>query len=125
MSATELVEEMLALETQLLHGDYRDDASLADSLLACEFREVHAGGGLSTRAEVLAWLRSKDPEARWAFADFEVQVLAADLRLCTYHARQVAPRLSTGRGARHVSLWVRQTDAQSWQLHYHQATRLA
>lgn len=125
MSEEALVQEMLALELQLLHGDYRQVASGAERLLAPGFREVHAGGGQSSRAEVLAWLRHKEPAARWAFEEVEVQALAPNLRLLTYVARQVAPQPSASRGARHVSLWSRQAGEAGWQLCFHQATRIA
>lgn len=124
MSDSALVREMLALELQLLHGDHGRDSSEAEELLAPDFREVHAAGGLSSREEVLAWLRHKDPAARWAFADFEVRELAPGLRLVSYLARQVAPQPSASKGARHASLWRCQTGEPGWQLYFHQATRV-
>lgn len=118
------VQDMLALETLLLHADHSADAAVAAQLLADDFREVHAGGGVAGRAEVLAWLQRKDPAARWDFHDVAVQQLAPGLRLVTYHAQQVAPQRSTGKGARHLSLWRQAAVPQGWQLYFHQATKV-
>jgi hypothetical protein len=118
MSVKPLLAELLDLELRLLHGDPAE----AESLLADDFREVHAGGGLASREEVLAWLHAKGTAARWELSDFTVQELGPGLCLCTYHARQVAPRPSTSQGARHASLW--QQGAAGWQLRFHQATRV-
>lgn len=115
-----MLADMLALELRLLHGDPGE----ADALLAEDFREVHAGGGVASREEVLAWLHAKDPAARWELAGFAVQVFGPDLCLCTYHARQIAPRPSTSQGARHASLWQRRPATGDWQLCFHQATRV-
>lgn len=123
MSADPL-QEMLTLELSLLHGDHSGAVSLAAQLLAEDFREVHAAGGEAGRAEVLAWLQGKDPAARWEFSDFAVQLLAPGLRLVTYHAQQVAPQRSAGKGARHASLWRQAAVPQGWQLCFHQSTKV-
>lgn len=120
MNEVALLAEMQALELRLLHGDPGE----AEALLAGDFREVHAGGGVASREEVLAWLHAKDPAARWELSDFAVQELGPGLCLATYHARQVAPRPSAGQGARHASLWQRLEAAAGWQLRFHQATRV-
>ena len=125
MSSPELADVLLALETQLLHGDHRHDPGLAERLLAPGFREVHAGGGAASRAAVLDWLRNKDPAARWSFADFAVEAVSQSVALVTYQARQVAPLPATSQGARHVSLWVREAGRGDWQLYFHQSTRIA
>lgn len=117
-------QDMLALELALLHGDHSGAANAAERLLAGDFREVHGAGGTATRAEVLDWLRTKDPAARWEFSEFAVSELAEGLRLVTYHALQVAPQRSGSKGARHVSLWRFSAQLQEWQLYFHQATRV-
>lgn len=124
MSSPGPVQEMLALEALLLHGDHAAAAGLAEQLLADDFREVHAAGGEASRAEVLAWLQAKDPAARWEFTGFAVQEPVSGLRLVTYHAQQVAPQRSGSKGARHVSLWRRAPLPQGWQLYFHQATKV-
>lgn len=124
MSASTAVQEMQELESLLLHGDHGADTSMAEQLLAADFREVHAAGGDASRAEVLAWLRAKDPAARWSFSGFAVQEPLPGIRLVTYHAQQVAPQRSASKGARHVSLWRSAATPQGWQLHFHQATKV-
>lgn len=113
-------QEMLALEDALLHGDHAGAAAL----LAEDFLEVHAAGGVATRDEVLQWLRTRDAAARWDFSDFSVQELAAGLRLVTYHAIRTAPQRSASKGARHASLWRYSPQLQQWQLCFHQATKV-
>jgi hypothetical protein len=124
MSGSDPVQDMLALEALLLHGDYSADAAVAEQLLADDFREVHAAGAEAGRAAVLAWLRSKDPAARWEFSDFAVQEAAPGVRLVTYHAQQVAPQRSGSKGARHISVWRTAVTPRGWQLCFHQATKV-
>ena len=125
MNPAELAARMQALELQLLHADHSGDPALAERLLAGDFCEVHGAGGVASRAEVLAWLRGKDPKARWALSEFTAQELSPTVSLVTYHARQVAPQASRSQGARHVSLWRQTPGGRDWQLCFHQATRVA
>lgn len=124
MSASALQQEMLALESALLHDDHAAAPAALERLLADAFIEVNAVGGETSRSEVLRWLLQKDPGARWEFTGFEVAELAPGLRLVRYHAQQIAPQRSPSKGARHVSLWSFNLARQAWQLRFHQATKV-
>lgn len=115
--------DMLACEQHLLHGDFRDDPGALERLFAPDFVEI-SHGRVSDRAQVIAWLLQKDPEARWAFNDLQVTELAPGVRLVRYHAQQILPQPSQGNGALHSSIWCFSKEMQLWQLRFHQATRL-
>lgn len=117
------VDDMLACEQQLLHGDFRGDHAGMQRLLTADFIEI-SHGRVSDRAQVIAWLLGKDPDARWAFDDMHVTELAPGIRLARYRAKQVQPQPSQGSGALHSSIWCFSSDLQCWQLRFHQATRL-
>lgn len=124
MSGTTLKQEMQALEAELLHGNHAADPAALERLLADDFIEVNAVGGETSRSEVLRWLLQKDLAARWEFSGLEASEIAPGLRLVRYHAQQIAPQRSAGKGARHVSLWCFNAALQIWQLRFHQATKV-
>ena len=117
------IDDMLACEQQLLHGDFRNDVARLEQLLTSDFVEI-SHGRISDRAQVIAWLLDKDPAARWTFTDVHVTDLARAVRLVRYHAKQVQPQPSQGNGALHSSIWCFDTDLRCWRLRFHQATRL-
>lgn len=118
-----LAADMLACEQALLHGDFRDDIVGLDRLLAPDFVEI-SNGRVSERAQVVAWLMRKDPEARWAFDDMHVTELAQGVRLVRYRAKQVLPQPSAGNGALHSSIWCFSAEQHCWQMEFHHSSRL-
>ncbi len=119
------IAEMQACEEGLLHNDFRGSRPVLGKFLADDFIEVSSSGAISIRQSVVEWLLHKDPEARWHLRDLSVTDLAPDLRLVRYHAQQIAPMPSTGKGALHASLWSYNRTLRCWQLRFHQATKIS
>lgn len=115
---------MLACEETLLHSDFSAAPDLLDGMLTADFVEVSSTGRITARADVVRWLLHKDVAARWQFNDLCVSELSAELRLVRYHAQQLLPEPSAGKGALHCSLWSFSAALQHWQLRFHQATRI-
>jgi hypothetical protein len=116
--------QMQVCETALLHTDFIRQPDLLELMLAHDFQEI-SGAGRSSREAVRQWLLQKDPRARWELDQFETSELTPDLRLVTYHARQVIPERSASKGSLHSSLWSYSKHMQCWQLRFHQASKLA
>ncbi len=110
-----------ALEQALLHTDFREAVHELEAVLAPDFIEIGPHGQVVERRQVIQWLLTKDPAARWDFSDWQQQALAPGWVLLNYHARQVAPLASGSSGSRRASLWRRDESGQ-WQLVFHQAT---
>lgn len=123
MSTQKLKNTIRALEELLLHQDYSDNPSALDAMLAQEFHEINPDGQTVSREAVMAWLLNKDAAHRWEFRDFKARILAPGLVLATYRAKQIFPEKPASNGARHASLWKEAAD-QSWQLLFHQSTRI-
>lgn len=117
------IADVLACEQTLLHADFRGDRAALEQLLAPDFVEI-SNGRVSTRADVIAWLLRKDPAARWSFDDVHAVDLAEGVRLLRYRAKQIMPEASQGNGALHSSIWCFSHATHSWQLHFHQATKI-
>ena len=56
-------------------------------------------------------------------ATWQVDEPASGVRIVRYHAVRTTPAAAS-KGARHVSLWQRQSGTGRWQLHFHQSTRV-
>lgn len=117
-----LMATLQALEQALLHTDFREDPSQLERLLAPDFVEVNPMGMPTDRQAVVAWLLAKNPQDRWQFSEWQLEPVGPGAILVRYHAVRTSPA-STSKGARHVSLW-RQTSAGSWQLCFHQSTKV-
>ncbi|MEY4640630.1 MAG: hypothetical protein RLZZ227_624 [Pseudomonadota bacterium] len=115
---------MQGFEETLLHSDFSGDPAALDAWFAADFTEVSPGGGVSSREQVMTWLLHKDPLARWQLSDLSAGELAPGLRLVRYHAKQIAPQVSTSKGALHCSFWQFNASLQRWQLRFHQATKI-
>lgn len=115
---------MYSLEEKLLHSDFSHTPQALDALLATDFVEVSASGTQNSRAAVCQWLLQKDKAARWDLSDLSVLELGPTLRLVRYHALQIAPVRSGSKGALHVSLWCCATEGASWQMSFHQSTKV-
>ena len=124
-AGADMQAEMLACEEALLHTDFSGNPALLEALLAGDFCEISPQGTVSDRHAVIAWLLQKNPAQRWQIDELTVKELAPGLRLASYRAQHILPVKSAGKGARHSSLWSYSKSLQCWQLHFHQATRIA
>lgn len=119
-----IVAQMQACEIALLHTDFIRQPDLLELMLAQDFQEI-SSAGRSGRESVRQWLLQKDPRARWELDHFETSEITPELRLVTYHARQVIPEKPANKGSMHSSLWCYSKHMQCWQLRFHQASKLA
>lgn len=124
MDILNLAEHIRILEELLLHQDFSNSPEALEAMLCDSFREVNPDGREVSREAVINWLLAKSPTARWEFSEFDVTELAPDLALATYKARQVLPENTSSGGARHCSLWRENGPGKTWQLIFHQSTRL-
>ena len=122
MEILNLPEHIRILEELLLHQNFSASPEALDAMFSSEFREINPKGEVISRDAVISWLISKNPDSRWEFREFEVQSLAPDLALATYHARQILPSDSSSGGARHCSIWKLDGAGAAWQLCFHQST---
>ncbi|MBT6043158.1 MAG: DUF4440 domain-containing protein [Gammaproteobacteria bacterium] len=124
MDILNIEEHLRTLEELLLHQDFSSSPEALEAMLSEEFREVNPDGEIISRESVVTWLKQKDGLARWQFSEFEVQKLAPGLAQATYHAKQSHAEKQNSKGARHCSLWQLNTKTNSWQMVFHQSTRL-
>lgn len=124
MTIRVLQEYIRVLEDRLLHGDHSVHPEGLQALLGDKFREINPDGRVVSRDDVITWLLEKDPSYRWEFSDFEIQELGPGLVLASYRAKQVVPKKRGSKGARHCSLWHKQAGRETWQMAYHQSTRV-
>lgn len=114
-----LSRTILQLEERILHQPF--DENIA-ALLADDMWEIGSSGVKHSRDEICQWLKIKPADACWQLSDFKLQELSADLLLCSYRARQIAPAISASAGALHSSLWKK--GEHGWQMCFHQGTKL-
>lgn len=115
-SADEGVPSVIALERRLLQPSVRASPTALDALLDPGFREVDASRRVWTRDRIMRALTS-DPGTAMPVHDEDMdgRHLADDLILLTYLS------YSSGRRARHSSLWGFDAIA-GWRLLHHQGT---
>jgi ribonuclease HI len=109
-----VLEEVVALELQLLDPAVRADREAVERLLHPEFREIGASGRLWDRASMVAAL-AQDPGTGARASEIDARFVAEDLVLVTYVTD------SDDGHARRSSLWVRGEDG--WRVLFHQGTR--
>ena len=125
MDILNLPEHIRILEELLLHQDFSTSPEQLEAMLGEDFREIDRNGQEVSRERVIGWLLGKNPTSRWAFTDFQVRHLADGLVLATYQARQVYPEGVSAGGAVHCSIWRENHPGKTWQLVFHQSTRIA
>lgn len=116
----QLTDILYELELSLLHESFADRH---EKLLAPDLKEINAIGEVQKRESIIAWLKTKAAEARWDIRGFEVLSLSPELALCTYQAKQIAPRVSSSGGSMHSSLW-KNNPAAGWQMVFHQTSKM-
>jgi hypothetical protein len=122
MESSALAELIQQLELKLLQTDLNANPALIDELLAQDFEEIDNHGHLHSRADVIDWLKRKDPNLHWAFRDFRVKMLANDLLLAIYALQKQDQAGNQVSGSIRTSLWQRQGD--NWKMIFHQATKI-
>lgn len=125
MSNQKLKNTIRALEELLLHQDFSSSPSTLDAMLAQEFHEINPDGQTVSREDVFDWLLKKDAAHRWQYHDFKTRILAPGLVLATYQAKQIFPEKPESKAARHTSLWKEVAADNTWQLLFHQSTRIS
>ncbi len=111
---------LLQKELSLLHDEFSDKTK---KLLGDELWEISTDGSIHTKEEVCYWLTSKVSDSRWEIKNFEINELADGLALARYWAKMIAPKISESKGALHSSLWKKNAKG-SWQMVFHQATKI-
>ncbi|EJL52434.1 hypothetical protein PMI09_03910 [Rhizobium sp. CF122] len=120
----DLSEHLQSLEQLLFESEVRSSRSALESLLAPEFREIGASGGLYLYEDIISALLAEPPDgtAR-TLTDFEMQLLSPDLALVTYRAMRTVPASPPVRSLR-SSVWRYDADGQ-WRMVFHQGTLTA
>jgi len=108
------LEEVVALELELLRPATRAAPDRLDRLLHPDFREVGASGRVWERAALIDAVAAEEPGEPRAAEDVAARRVAPGVVLLTYTARRA------GRATRRSSLWVR--DAGGWRVLFHQGT---
>jgi len=125
MDILNVPEHIRILEELLLHQDFSSSPELLESMIGDDFYEINPDGKIVERGEVVEWLLGKNPAARWQFSSFNVVNLSDTLVLATYKARQIVPEGKSAGGSVHSSLWREDSPGKTWQLIFHQSTRIS
>ena len=115
--ATDDLELLRQLETDLWRPESRFDAEFMQRVLAPDFVEVGRSGRLHSRQDVLSLPRQPIP-ASIPLDAFEVRFIEHEVALVTYISDVAYP--SGRERARRSSLWTRATGM--WRLRFHQGT---
>lgn len=107
------VENVIALERELLDPDVRADALRVAELLHPDFTEIGSSGRQSSRAEIIDAM-SNEVSSPVTLDVLELNTIAANTVLLVYRSER-----STGTALR-SSLW--QLNDNRWQLRFHQGT---
>lgn len=106
--------QMKALEERLLQREVRSDTASLALLIADDFVEFGASGGVWNKTDVIAGLQSEVFVKR-LISDVEVRALADDVVLVTYVCRSTTTSLRS-------SIWRRHGGG--WQMTFHQGTTI-
>jgi hypothetical protein len=123
MASLNISEQIRNLEESLLHQDFSSIPEALEAMICDDFREVDPKGRECSREDVISWLLQKDPTMRWEFSEFTVNQLTDNSVLATYLARQILPESSSS-GSRHSSIWRATNPEKTWQLIFHQSTKI-
>ena len=111
----ELGQILLELEQRLLSQQTRCDVEDISRLIADDFREFGASGGIWNKADVLEHL-PQQPFSQRVISQFRGKPLSDDTVLVTYHCTN-GPDSHSLRS----SIWRR--EGEQWQMIFHQGTR--
>jgi hypothetical protein len=109
----DLSQALLELETRLLSQATRRDAGAIARLIADDFLEFGASGGIWTKADLIEQLPDQ-PFTQRTISEFAAKPLSEHTALVTYRCHTAA-----GNSLR-SSIWRKQAEA--WQMVFHQGT---
>lgn len=116
----EIATLLLRFEKSLLDPAVRGDAAQVSALLAQDFVEIGASGGMWTREQIIELLASEhfDPPA---IENFACRQIAEGVVLATYRAIRMEPTTHSRSVSLRSSLWTNESG--TWLLRFHQGTR--
>jgi hypothetical protein len=120
MNSPETAAHLRAFEQRLLERQTRGDAAALSALLHEDFVEFGSSGRVFDKKSIIAALRQESP-LQFTMTDFRCVVLASDAALVTYRLSCAVADGATTRSLR-SSMW-RLVNG-TWQLQFHQGTRV-
>lgn len=118
----DLSKHLLHLENRLLSRAVREDAAELERLIADDFVEFGASGGIWNKSDVLEAL-PQQAFAQRNVSQFTLKQLSEDSALVTYHCHTVAGGQRVPADSLRSSVWRRQ--GEQWQMVFHQGTLCA
>ena len=115
----DLSKHLLHLENRLLSRAVREDAAELARLIADDFVEFGASGGIWNKSDVLEALQQQ-VFAQRTVSQFTLKQLSEDSALVTYHCHTVAGGQRVPADSLRSSVWRRQ--GEQWQMVFHQGT---
>ncbi|WP_131670094.1 nuclear transport factor 2 family protein [Pseudomonas parakoreensis] len=115
----DLSKHLLHLENRLLSRAVREDAAELARLIADDFVEFGASGGIWNKFDVLEAL-PQQAFAQRNVSQFTLKQLSEDSALVTYHCHTVAGGQRVPGDSLRSSVWRRQ--GEQWQMVFHQGT---
>jgi hypothetical protein len=109
----DLLQTLLELERRLLSQATRGDAEEISRLIADDFTEFGASGGIWTKADLVEQLPCQ-PFTQRTISEFAVKPLSGDTALVTYQCHTNASN------SLRSSIWRKQEE--QWQMVFHQGT---
>jgi hypothetical protein len=109
----DLLQTLLELENRLLSQTTRGDAEEISRLIADDFTEFGASGGVWSKADLVEQLPSQ-PFTQRTISEFAVKPLSGNTALVTYRCHTAASN------SLRSSIWHKQED--QWQMVFHQGT---
>jgi hypothetical protein len=119
VTSAEILDLLKRLELSLLDPAVRSSADKLSPLIADDFTEFGASGGVYDKRQVLSALPQELPRTDTKISNLQVKLLSDGVALVTYRAEYIASNGKTVRSLR-SSLW-RQRDGH-WQMTFHQGT---
>lgn len=105
------------LESSILNPETLEDLEKVKTLFHPDYLELGSSGLVYNRLDVLGMLEVSDNESGVMIRDFEVHKIINNAVLATYRSIGVS-----GKEARRSSVWVK--SGGSWQIRFHQGTRV-
>lgn len=115
----DLSQTLLQLEQRLLSQATRRDAEKISNLLADDFIEFSASGGVWSKADVVDQL-PHEPFFRRSISQFSIKSLSEESALATYLCRAESHDQSGVADSLRSSIWRKR--GEQWQMVFHQGT---
>lgn len=97
----------------------QDPVSILSELVDDDFVEIGSSSVIHDKAEVIRWLKCKDPSEIRGEA-FKATFLSENIVLLTYISTTNSPQIKEPKQARRSSIW--RCSANKWQMVFHQGT---